>query len=209
MKVIVGLPIFIIVALNFLGGIISGIWLAMLGQWWAIGYGFLGLFSHIWLGWPILFGIVFGGPAAYLMEKGRPGLAAPLIFLSQLYILALMSAWCLSVLHGFMWRADESNFWPLLIWSYGVALGPWMFLAKKDSQFGDDATSLGSTLTTLCAQIAYLITMALMAFGVRDLQTHIVVFGTIMMIDALVQTGFAIALTRPAKRFGHVKPTVY
>ena len=35
--------------LNTLGGLVSGIWLAVLGEWWAIGFGLFGVFGSSFL----------------------------------------------------------------------------------------------------------------------------------------------------------------
>jgi hypothetical protein len=74
------------VILNFLGGIVSGVWLAILGEWWAIGYGVLSLFvSTFILSLVLLPGVAIATPAMMLLEKGRVVLAFPFILLSQIY----------------------------------------------------------------------------------------------------------------------------
>src|SRR4051812_35285826 len=116
-----------IMVLNAFGGILSGVWLAILGQWWAIGYGIAGLFiSTTLLGFAMMPGLIFAAPAAILTEKGKLVLAFPLMLLSQLYTYLVIVAWCLLVYVFFMSRSTASLFWPLLIWSYGAALGPLM-----------------------------------------------------------------------------------
>ena len=62
------LPIMI---LNLLGGIVSGIWLAILGQWWAIGAGIASLFlSTLLLGIVLMPSALLALPGIYLQEKG-------------------------------------------------------------------------------------------------------------------------------------------
>ena len=34
----------LLLVLNAIGGIVSGIWLAVIGEWWALGVGLVGLF---------------------------------------------------------------------------------------------------------------------------------------------------------------------
>jgi hypothetical protein len=97
--------------LNFFGGIGSGIWLATLGQWWAIGYGVVGIFvSHFLLGIIMMPGLLFAAPAALLVDKGKFVLAFPLIFLSQLYTFAVIVIWCMAVFFFFMSRANFDSF---------------------------------------------------------------------------------------------------
>ena len=51
--------------LNIFGGIVSGIWLAILGEWGLIGYGILALLvSGMGLGIAMAPGLIFAGPAA-------------------------------------------------------------------------------------------------------------------------------------------------
>lgn len=89
--------------LNMFGGIVSGIWLAVLGQWWAIGYGIAGLFlSTTLLGLAMMPGLIFAAPAAILADKGKLVLAFPLMLLSQLYTYVIVTAWCLFVFLTFM-----------------------------------------------------------------------------------------------------------
>ena len=68
--------------LNFFGGIASGIWLTILGQWWAIGYGIAGLFSSSsLLSLAMMPGLIFAAPASMLAQKGKLILAFPLMLL--------------------------------------------------------------------------------------------------------------------------------
>jgi hypothetical protein len=75
MKALVGLISALsipLMLLNMLGGIVSGIWLAILGEWGAVGAGVLGLFvSTSLLGFALMPGLLFAVPAAYCLEKGK------------------------------------------------------------------------------------------------------------------------------------------
>jgi|HigsolmetaAR201D_1030396.scaffolds.fasta_scaffold10813_3 hypothetical protein len=184
--------------LNFFGGIGSGIWLAILGEWWAIGYGIAGfLLSHFLLAIILMPGILLVGPAALLMEKGKTFLAFPFLLLSQLYTFAVITAWCMFVFYFFMSRAGQDTFWPLLIWSYGVALGPWMYMAQKEQQGG---TGDASAMTTFFAQVAYIVVALVVIFGSATLIGLAMIFGGIMLVGMLIQTGLALAMLREEKR---------
>lgn len=186
--------------LNFFGGIASGIWLGFLGEWWAIGYGLLGIVtSHFLLGFAMMPGIIFGAPAIALAQKGRLVLAFPFLLLSQIYTYAIIVVWCGFVFFGFVSHANQYSFWPLLIWSYGVALGPLMYMAQRESQAG---TGEASTMTTFFAQIAYVV-MAIFAATKRMAFVDLMlIFSAIMFIGMLIQVGFAVAITREQKRLG-------
>lgn len=58
--------------LNMLGGIVSGIWLAFLGEWDPIlsGLGFM-IFSGFVIGFALMPGLLFAGPAMMFLEKGK------------------------------------------------------------------------------------------------------------------------------------------
>jgi hypothetical protein len=59
MQAVLSIPTILFMSLNFFGGIVSGIWLAVLGQWWAIGYGIAGLFfSSTLLGFAMMPGLL-------------------------------------------------------------------------------------------------------------------------------------------------------
>jgi hypothetical protein len=71
------------ILLNFLGGIVSGVWLAILGRWSDIGYGtVLFLSSSLLLGLAMMPGLIFAAPASLLAQKGKLILAFPLMLLS-------------------------------------------------------------------------------------------------------------------------------
>jgi hypothetical protein len=180
--------------LNFFGGIGSGIWLGILGEWWAIGYGlaaFLG--AHFALSLVLMPGLLFSAPAMALLSKGKVFLAVPFILLGQFYTYAVICIWCMGVLIFFVSKATNISFWPLLIWSYGVALGPWMYLAQKDAQAG---TGEGSGMTTFFAQIAYIVVALAAAFSGMSVGSLVLVFTGIMLVGLVLQTGFALLMMR-------------
>ena len=108
--------------LNILGGVVSGIWLALLGEWGAIGRGILFLFVLTWfLRLMLMPSVLLTLPAAYYEERGKTFGFVCFIALSSLYILALMTVWCCGILFLFVKDATESSLIPRLIWSYGVA----------------------------------------------------------------------------------------
>jgi hypothetical protein len=151
MQALLALVMIPLMLLNAFGGVAAGLWLALLGEWWALGVGLIAICSPFLLSIILAPGLLLLAPAGILLGKQRPFLAFPLLLLGYAYTCVVIAAWCILILIIFIARADADTFWPLLIWSYSVALGPWQYMAQKDEQAGaGDA----STMTTLFAQVA-------------------------------------------------------
>ena len=146
---ILSLPIMI---LNFGGGIVGGIWLAFLGEWKLIGIGIFLLFTSHWiLSLLMMPGMLISGIAVHFAEKNK----APLCFfgfLSQLYTNILIVATCVVaffICSSFYKGSIGVGYLPYVLWSWGMALGPWQFFASKepDNEF--------SAITLFSASIFY------------------------------------------------------
>lgn len=145
--------------LNALGGIVSGIWLALIGQWWALGVGLVGvLVSHFLASILLMPSLLFAAPAAALAERGKQGVATVLAGVSSLDTAALIAVWGIGVLYFFVSRGTAGSVIPLLIRSYGVASGPWSFLASKDQQAGGNEYS---AMATFFLQVGYVVAIVL------------------------------------------------
>ena len=177
--------------LNVFGGIVSGIWLAILGQWWAIGIGLVAIFVHA------LVVPVMGAGVTLMMlttaataARGGVALASPFILVTQLLIYGIVAAWSIAAFHIFMSKADYQTHLPLLIWSYGVAVGPWAALTARDRQSGSGGAS---TIASFFLQIAYVVTGLVVIFA--HTTTPIMwlqIFLAIMLVGALLQTALAV-----------------
>ena len=85
-----------ITILNLLGGIVSGIWLAFLGEWGAIGKGIMFMVvSGFAISIALMPGLLFAAPASIAIEKGKKVLVAFLGSLSVLYTVGLITVWCM------------------------------------------------------------------------------------------------------------------
>jgi hypothetical protein len=87
----------------------------------------------------------------------------------------------------FLSNAREQAFWPLLIWSYGVALGPWMYLAHWDQ--GSEAGDY-SAWTTLFAEVSYVVTGLVVAVHGLTLRGVVMTFGSVMLVGMLLQVAW-------------------
>src|SRR5258705_4133805 len=95
---------------NFLGSIVAGIWLAILGEWGLIGWGIASMFvSAYGLSLVMMLAVVFALPGGYLFNRGWKVLASPFVLLGVLYNTAVITVWCGLVLACFSQRSDDSS----------------------------------------------------------------------------------------------------
>jgi len=172
--------------LNVFGGVASGIWLAVLGEWWAFGYIILGVAYVTVVPFVIApAGILLRASIAVLSERGGP-LTRPLFFVGTAYVHAITTAWCLFILYFIMRKAGIDTFWPLLIWSYSAALSPLSYLAIKERVAGGDASSI-----TLSAQLAYVITALVLVVRGSPFMELAMTFSVVMLIAAFLEAMIA------------------
>jgi len=180
--------------LNMLGGIVAGIWLAILGEWGIIGYGIVALFvSGFGLGLAMAPGLLFAAPAAALHEKGHKLGFYFFGFLGALYTVAVLTAWCIAVLYFFARQADSSSVFPILLWSYGVATGPIAWMAHKEAQGGGGE---GAMISTFFAQVAYVLVILAVLFFRVSIVDVAVLFGAIMIVGLIFQFRIGLQLER-------------
>jgi len=126
---VISIPLLI---LNILGGIVAGIWLAILGEWGTIGYGVVAFFgSTFTLGFVLMPSIFLAATAAYCEKKGNTFGMFCFATLASLYTIGVLTTWCCIVLSFFSQATSGSILIPSLIWSYGIAVGPWSYMVSK------------------------------------------------------------------------------
>jgi hypothetical protein len=180
-----------LMVLNLLGGIVSGIWLAILGEWRLLIYGIVSFIgAGMLLGILLAPSLLFAAPAAMLLEKGKILLGMVVGFFSNIYLAALFTLWCGVVFFIFMRNANSSTFWPLLIWSYGVATAPIGFLASKERE------NQASQFTNCFVQVGYLLMMIAAIFFRVDIIDLMIVFGTVMILGLIFNWVVALAEMR-------------
>jgi hypothetical protein len=181
--------------LNAFGGIIAGIWLAILGEWGLIGYGIVALFiSGFGLGFAMMPGLLLDVPAALLYEKGNKIGFYFFGFLSSLYTTAVLTIWCVVVLYFFAKQADAHSIIPVLLWSYGVATGPIGWLAEKDQ-------NEYSLISTFFAQVAFILVILATLFIRVSLLDITILFGVVMMIGFIIQFRIASQIEKEQELF--------
>lgn len=133
----------VIAVVNFAGGIVGGIWSAVNGDWWAIGYAFLGLIvSHWVISLLLVPGFAIGAAGAAAMQRGRIGVGRTAFAVSSLYQVSLMAAWALFVTAAFLGHSRNSSLFPMLLLAYGASVAPWAYLASKDQQSGNEYSGI-------------------------------------------------------------------
>ncbi len=129
--------------------------------------------------------VLLAAPAVYFAERGK---TLGLVFfsaLSSLYTLALIAVWCFGALFLFVKDASAANLIPRLIWSYGVATGPWGSMALKEE--GPDDRGFAATFAVFLAQLAYLVIMLLVIFSSITWIGALRVFGAFMLVALAIQ----------------------
>jgi tetratricopeptide (TPR) repeat protein len=134
------LKIFIIpiMILNAGGAIVGGIWLAFIGEWKLIAIGILLLFTLNWfLSFLMIPAILISGIAIKFGEKNR-FLFNLFGYLSAIYTNILIIATCVSAFYICTSFYKETTIGlsliPYLLWSWGMALGPWQFFASHEPE---------------------------------------------------------------------------
>ncbi len=170
------LPIMI---LNIFSGIVGGIWLAFLGQWRLIGIGVVLLFTaHIILSIFMIPSILLSNAAMKFYGKNK-SLVLLFVYISQFYVNLLIIATCVIaflICSGFFNGDTYLEYVPYLLWSWGMALGPWQFFASKepDNEF--------STITLFSASVFYFLFMLSIAISSEITLIVLIIFGIIQLI---------------------------
>lgn len=184
--------------LNIFGGIVSGIWLAILGEWSLIGFGVLAFFvSGMLVGLAMTPGLIFAMPAAAMLEKGNKIGGFIFGFLGTLYTVGVLTAWCVLVLVYCIKQANAESIIPVLIWSYGIATGPIIWLAQKDLQTG----SIYAMITTFFIEIAYVLTILGILLIGMSLIDVLFLFGIVMGVGLITQHYIAYMLDKNKSYF--------
>jgi hypothetical protein len=176
--------------MNLLGGLISGIWLAFLGHWGLIGYGFLIIaFASFGIGFAMMPSLLFAVPAMSLIEKGNNFFGYIFLLLSSLYTYGILTLWCILILTYYMNQVDNDSIIPVLIWSYGVATGPIGFIAQKER-------NEYSVIATFFIKIAYFISIISIYFIGLTFLNLLIIFGITMSIGLLIQFTLAMLMEK-------------
>ena len=179
MLIILFLPV---MALNFFGGIIGGIWLMILGEWGAIGTALgAAIFGVFFCGFLLMPGLLFSAPGLALYE--RRGvlrlISYPLLLVGFLWTFIVMSIWALGMFHSFLAKSDSSSLVSMMMVAFGAATGPWSYMAQQEARGGNEYSSL----TAMFLSLASGVTLFLLVF--TEMNTF-EVFGIFLVIMGIV-----------------------
>jgi hypothetical protein len=155
---VLSLPVML---LNFGGGIVGGIWLLILGNWALLGLGLLSMFiSSIGLSLALAPGLLFSGPGVLALGRKRYVIGCIALLLGNLWTFVVMTVWCVGSFYVvFRSYYTGGSIWPYLLWAYGMATGPWTYMAAREGQ-----DSIGSSLSAFGACIGAIVIMGVTLF---------------------------------------------
>lgn len=127
--------------LNMLGGLVGGIGIAVQGEWalliGGLAWSFVGAFA---LSIALLPGMIFAPLAAWATNHGNNAAAVVVAIPSLFWTYVVVTVSSVVVFHSVVAR-PEAGFFHLL-WAYSVTTAPWSYLANKDKQAGNDASTM-------------------------------------------------------------------
>ena len=187
-----------VMLLNFGGGIVGGIWLMVIGNWSLFGLGILSMFvSSFCLGFALMPGLLFAAPAAMAFQRHRYFIGSVCALLGNLYTFAVMIVWCVGCFYVvFRSYYQGGSIWPYLLWAYGMATGPWAYMAAREGR-----DSIGSSLSAFGACIGAIAMMGTLLFEIHPTLPDIAVAFCLPLLAVLVvQFALAIAVGREEAR---------
>ena len=132
-----GVPLML---LNMLAGVIGGLGLLIQGQWsllfGGIAYSVAGPFLLSIAMFP---GMIFAPLAVMANDRGSPALTVFAAIPSLIWTYIVVSVSCVVVFSAVVSNSDGDFFH--LLWAYSTATAPWSFMAQKDKQGGNDAST--------------------------------------------------------------------
>jgi hypothetical protein len=192
---VLSLPVML---LNFGGGIVGGIWLLILGNWALLGSGLLSmLISSLALSLALAPGLLFSGPGVLALGRRQYVIGSIALLLENLWTFVVMIVWCVGSFYVVLGSYyTGGSIWPYLLWAYGMATGPWTYMAAREGQ-----DSIGSHLSAFGACIGAIVIMGVLLFDTRPTLIDIAVGCCIPLLVVLViQLLLAFMMMREEKR---------
>jgi hypothetical protein len=148
------LPLFL---LNF-AGLVGGVWLLLLGQWKiVVAYSLGSLLAAFSFGFFLLPSAGLSALSAMVLRRGWRFPAWILASANIIYCALLIATWCFGMFSEIASLGESGPLLPYLLFGYGVTVGPWTYLATKDTE--------GSMLIVFFAVIGVVAMMVVREFG--------------------------------------------
>jgi hypothetical protein len=187
-----------VMLLNFGGGIIGGVWLAVLGKWSLLGLGLASMFiSSFGLGLALMPGLLFVAPGALALDRGKYVIGILCLIMGNLWTFAIMTVWCVGCFYVvFSGYYSSGSVWPYLLWAYGMATGPWTYMAARG---GPEET--GSTFSAFGACVGAIAIMGVIIFKAHTyIVDTTVAFCIPIFAVFILQTSLAFMVAREEAR---------
>jgi hypothetical protein len=116
--------------------IVGAVWLIVSGEWAALGLGAVCMIGGPFIiSLAMLPGYVLAAPVLFasLHERASGFLAALLVLPTALWTFAVISVWCVGIFAALQ-LGSADDLVPRILWAYGAATGPWIFMAQKEMQ---------------------------------------------------------------------------
>ncbi len=182
----------------------GSIWLAILGEWWALISAVFSMIVGIFAcGILLMPGLIFGAPGVLLQSKVGllPRLASyPLLILAFLWTYLVMLAWAVGNLFYFYEKASLENLIPMMLVAYGVATAPWSSMAEKEGSTDPDSSA---PMTAFFLQVASATVLISLLIFHSTFNMALIGFIAVMISCLLIQAVMAIRemyLRRKLKR---------
>lgn len=180
----------IIIFLNFFSGIISGVWLIVLGMWSQL---LLGVFYSFVM--PFAYTIAALPPMLLMplllkfSENGNKVMTAILGFINVIYSDLIILFWTYFIFVEFVSEASGAVVIPLVLWGYTTVVAPLGYMAKGEQD------SIGTSLGIYFAQISYIALVVLWIVGAAD-DTVYLVLGGLTLLFALFPTWLTLSIMK-------------
>ncbi len=159
-QAILGLISIPVMLLNF-GWIVGGIWLVILGEWGLLGLGLASMFiSSFGLGFVLMPGFLLALPGTLALDRGEHVIGGLCVLASNLWTLVVITVWCVGCFYVVLRYYNAGSIWPYLLWAYGMATGPWSYMAARG---GSNET--GSLLSAFGACVGAIAIMGVLLFA--------------------------------------------
>lgn len=152
-----------LVLLNFLSGIVGGIWLAFSGGLSLVIFGIV-LSFIMPFGYAILILPQMGALGIFikLQEKGYRSIGTLIGFLASFYGNLVLVVWTIFVFDSFV-ASQQFNIIALLLWGYSTVMAPLSYMASKEA-----SDSIGTSLGLLLAQLCFIALTILFLFNIDE-----------------------------------------
>lgn len=151
MKSLITIFLLPIILLNLAGGIVAGIWLIAVGKWVLIVSALISTIVATWiLGLLIAPTLIFARPLTWATERGKHTLIFILGALLSMWTYALMLFYSVGSFIFIFNNYEGGMKLPYLLLAYAVSTGPWAYMAKGESLYGEVGAGTNIPLFGAC-----------------------------------------------------------